>query len=54
MAHFCTNPCTIPTMDIISNGRLDFGIGVGWNEREHSSYGIPPRRFFTLQFSAWL
>jgi F420-dependent oxidoreductase-like protein len=29
------------TVDIISNGRLDFGIGAGWNEREHSAYGIP-------------
>ncbi|EFH81793.1 LLM class F420-dependent oxidoreductase [Ktedonobacter racemifer] len=29
------------TVDVISNGRLDFGIGAGWNEREHSSYGIP-------------
>lgn len=29
------------TVDIISNGRLDFGIGAGWNELEHSSYGIP-------------
>ncbi len=29
------------TVDIISNGRLDFGIGAGWNETEHSAYGIP-------------
>ena len=29
------------TVDIISNGRLDFGIGAGWNELEHSMYGIP-------------
>ncbi len=29
------------TVDIISHGRLDFGIGAGWNEREHSAYGIP-------------
>ncbi len=29
------------TIDIISNGRLDFGIGAGWNELEHSAYGIP-------------
>lgn len=29
------------TADIISGGRLDFGIGAGWNETEHSSYGIP-------------
>src|SRR5215831_21286720 len=29
------------TVDIISNGRLDFGIGAGWNEMEHIAYGIP-------------
>jgi F420-dependent oxidoreductase-like protein len=29
------------TVDIISNGRLEFGIGAGWNEMEHSAYGIP-------------
>ncbi|GAC1448375.1 MAG: LLM class F420-dependent oxidoreductase [Ktedonobacterales bacterium] len=28
-------------VDIISHGRLDFGIGAGWNELEHSAYGIP-------------
>jgi len=29
------------TVDVISNGRLDFGIGAGWNEYEHASLGIP-------------
>jgi F420-dependent oxidoreductase-like protein len=29
------------TVDIISNGRLDLGIGAGWNEYEHTSMGIP-------------
>ena len=29
------------TVDIISNGRLDFGIGAGWNELEHTMYDIP-------------
>jgi F420-dependent oxidoreductase-like protein len=29
------------TVDVISEGRLDFGIGAGWNEREHAAYGIP-------------
>jgi len=29
------------TVDIVSHGRLDFGIGAGWNELEHDSYGIP-------------
>src|SRR5918998_2488330 len=29
------------TVDVISNGRLDLGIGAGWNEYEHRSMGIP-------------
>lgn len=29
------------TIDVISGGRLDLGIGAGWNEYEHSSMGIP-------------
>src|SRR5579885_2643578 len=29
------------TVDIVSRGRLDFGIGAGWNELEHNAYGIP-------------
>lgn len=29
------------TLDIISRGRLDFGIGAGWNVLEHEMYGIP-------------
>ena len=29
------------TVDVISNGRLDFGIGAGWTEYEHQSMGIP-------------
>ena len=29
------------TVDVIANGRLDLGIGAGWNEYEHASMGIP-------------
>jgi F420-dependent oxidoreductase-like protein len=29
------------TVDVISGGRLDLGLGAGWNEYEHGSIGIP-------------
>jgi F420-dependent oxidoreductase-like protein len=29
------------TVDIVSRGRMEFGIGAGWNELEHTAYGIP-------------
>jgi F420-dependent oxidoreductase-like protein len=29
------------TLDVISNGRLEFGIGAGWAENEYLAYGIP-------------
>lgn len=29
------------TLDVISNGRLEFGIGAGWYESEYEAYGIP-------------
>src|SRR5437879_9505957 len=35
LANMATN------VDMLSNRRLDFGIGEGWNEREHRMYGIP-------------
>jgi alkanesulfonate monooxygenase SsuD/methylene tetrahydromethanopterin reductase-like flavin-dependent oxidoreductase (luciferase family) len=28
-------------VDVISNGRLEFGVGAAWNEYEHESMGIP-------------
>src|SRR5262249_15055234 len=28
------------TVDQIAHGRLDFGIGAGWNELEHAMYGM--------------
>ena len=34
------------TVDVISNGRLELGIGAGWNQQECEAYGItlPPLR----------
>lgn len=29
------------TVDVLSHGRLNFGIGTGWSVREHRAYGIP-------------
>ncbi|HEX5502739.1 MAG TPA: LLM class F420-dependent oxidoreductase [Thermomicrobiales bacterium] len=29
------------TVDIVANGRLDLGLGAGWNEYEHTSMDIP-------------
>jgi F420-dependent oxidoreductase-like protein len=29
------------TVDVISNGRLELGIGSGWYEPEHSMFGLP-------------
>jgi alkanesulfonate monooxygenase SsuD/methylene tetrahydromethanopterin reductase-like flavin-dependent oxidoreductase (luciferase family) len=29
------------TVDHISNGRAEVGIGIGWNEREHTLHGLP-------------
>ncbi|MFY9915478.1 MAG: LLM class F420-dependent oxidoreductase [Nocardioidaceae bacterium] len=31
----------VAQVDQMSDGRVDFGIGAGWFEREHAAYGIP-------------
>jgi alkanesulfonate monooxygenase SsuD/methylene tetrahydromethanopterin reductase-like flavin-dependent oxidoreductase (luciferase family) len=33
-------------VDVLSNGRLIFGVGAGWNEHEHEVFGVP---FFSVK-----
>ena len=32
---------SVATVDAMSNGRVELGIGTGWFEAEHTAYGIP-------------
>ncbi len=32
---------SVATVDQMSNGRIELGLGAGWYEREHESFGIP-------------
>jgi alkanesulfonate monooxygenase SsuD/methylene tetrahydromethanopterin reductase-like flavin-dependent oxidoreductase (luciferase family) len=31
---------TVAALDVVSDGRLELGIGAGWNEEESGAYGI--------------
>jgi F420-dependent oxidoreductase-like protein len=31
----------VATADVISGGRIELGMGAGWNQREHEAYGFP-------------
>jgi F420-dependent oxidoreductase-like protein len=41
----------VAQVDQMSNGRVEFGLGTGWYEREHEAFGIPfpPKRFGMLE-----
>jgi F420-dependent oxidoreductase-like protein len=32
---------TVAQVDAMSDGRVELGLGAGWNAREHAAYGIP-------------
>ena len=38
----------VASIDLISGGRFDFGIGAGWNREEMSNHGTDPRTRFAL------
>ena len=41
----------VANVDAMSGGRVELGLGAGWNEREHAAYGIPfpEKRFGPLE-----
>jgi F420-dependent oxidoreductase-like protein len=43
---------SVAQVDAMSNGRVEFGLGTGWYEAEHTAYGVPfpplPERFERL------
>jgi alkanesulfonate monooxygenase len=41
---------TVAQVDEMSGGRVELGIGAGWNEAEHRAYGIPFRESFDERF----
>jgi F420-dependent oxidoreductase-like protein len=43
----------VAQVDAMSNGRVDLGIGTGWNQAEHDAYGIPFGASFGERFE-WL
>jgi len=41
---------SVAQVDAMSNGRVELGLGTGWNEVEHRAYGIPFGRGFGERF----
>lgn len=39
---------TIATLDHLSGGRVDFGVGFGWNTDELADHNVPPKRRRTM------
>lgn len=45
-----TTAKAVASLDWISNGRVDFGVGAGWNEPELQNHGVPfDRRFKVMR-----
>ena len=41
----------VAQVDVMSNGRVELGLGAGWFEEEHRAYGIPFRDSFSERLS---
>jgi probable F420-dependent oxidoreductase len=38
----------VASLDFLSGGRVDFGVGAGWNHEEMRNHGTDPRRRFSI------